>query len=314
MVGPLREQELLELGRFLRSQAYRFSTVTPETHELVRRRGRPARPPSLRDVFGWNHRFDPAQLQDRVCDLMLAADARHEAADGSWQATVRFSSFDELLFLHSAFPTDARDSVFFGPDSHRFARAVLPHLPRDGRLVDVGCGTGIGGIVAARQLGKSVPVVLADINTRALAMARVNAALAEVPVEVVASDVLSGVEGPVNVVISNPPYISDSAGRAYRDGGARHGAALSARIVREALNRLERSPGGGKLLLYSGAAIVEGRDCLWQEIEPELRVRHARHAYEELDPDVFGSELRRAAYADVERIAAVFLRIDVDAR
>jgi hypothetical protein len=78
--------------------------------------------------------------------------------------------------------------------------------------------------------------------------------------------------------------------------------------VRESLNRLGRAPAGGKLLLYSGAAIVEGQDCLWQEIEPELRSQGARYAYEELDPDVFGGELRSAAYADVERIAAVFLR------
>jgi release factor glutamine methyltransferase len=311
MNGPLREQELLALGRFLRARAYRFSTVTPETHELVRRRQRPD-PPSLRDIFGWNHPFYPAQLEAQARELLLAADACRKAADGSWQSAVRFSSFDDLLFVHSAFPTDERDSVFFGPDSHRFVRAIVPHLPRDGRLVDVGCGTGIGGIVAARQLGKGVPVVLADINPRALAMARVNAALAEVSVEIVESDVLGGVDGPVNVVISNPPYVSDSARRVYRDGGARHGAALSARIARESLNRLERSSAGGKLLLYSGAAIVEGRDCLWQELEPELRRAH--YTYEELDPDVFGNELRSSAYADVERIAAVFLHASVDAR
>jgi len=30
-----------------------------------------------------------------------------------------------------------------------------------------------------------------------------------------------------------------------------------------------------------------------------------RFAYREIDPDIFGDELRRAVYADVERLAAV---------
>ena len=65
--------------------------------------------------------------------------------------------------------------------------------------------------------------------------------------------------------------------------------------------------GGGKLLLYTGAPIVAGEDQLLGELALTLREADARYEYEELDPDVFGSELESPAYRDVERIAAVFL-------
>src|SRR5690349_19849202 len=148
MSSPIREPQLLALGRYLLSHEYRFTTVTPDTHALVGRRTGRSPCHSLRDVFGWNRPFDPSRLAPQLYDLMLAADACELAADGLWQAKVRFASFDDLLFVHSAFPTDDGDSVFFGPDSYRFVRAILPDLPRDGRLVDVGCGSGVAGIVA----------------------------------------------------------------------------------------------------------------------------------------------------------------------
>jgi SAM-dependent methyltransferase len=311
MSAPIREPQLLALGRYLLSHEYRFTTVTPDTHALVNRRMGLSPQHSLRDIFGWNRLFEPSQLPPQLHDLMLAADACAEAADGLWQAKVRFASLDDLLFVHSAFPTDAGDSVFFGPDSYRFVRAILPDLPRDGRLVDVGCGSGVAGIVASKRFGPGLRVVLTDINERALSMARVNAALAGVDVEVTRSDVLVSVSGPVSAVISNPPYLSDPQRRAYRDGGSRHGAALSVRIARESLARFASTDDGGLLLLYSGAAIVDGHDWLLEELEPELTRHDARYDYRELDPDVFGSELASPAYADVERIAAVLLRARV---
>ena len=51
--------------------------------------------------------------------------------------------------------------------------------------------------------------------------------------------------------------------------------------------------------------MVAGTDVLRKELVALCREAGASLAYEELDPDVFGSELDGAAYADVERIAAV---------
>lgn len=302
----LPEAQLVELGRHLQSERYRFITVTPRTHALLNERNPLAR--DLRDVFGWNRPFHKDLLPRHLFDLMCAAAACRERPDGTWQATVRFSSLDDLLFLHGGFPTTESNAVFFGPDSYRFARAVLPHLPQRGRLIDVGCGSGVGGIVAAKRAGGGLELVLADVNPAALAVARVNLKLAGLSGEVVHSDVLDGVRGDGHVVISNPPYLADAEHRTYRDGGQHHGAELSLRIAEQALSRLSRDWGGGMLLLYTGTAIVRGTDRLQQSLQPLLTRYAATHTYEELDPDVFSEELEQPAYGDVERIAVVLLR------
>lgn len=292
---------LVDLGRMLRAAEYRFVTVTPETHRRVMERdlaaGRGAAR-SLRDVFGWSRAFAPSALPAGMLGLLRAARCVEE--DGEMlRATVRFSTLGARLFVHSAYPTLDADAVFFGPDTYRFCALLARCGPTVGRLVDIGCGTGAGGLTAGAS-----EVVLSDVNERALRFARVNAALADVDVEVVRSDVLAGVEGPVHRVVANPPYMLDVAGRAYRDGGGAHGEGLAVRIVEESLARL--SP-GGTLVLYTGAAIVDGEDTFLRCAAPRCREAGARFTYEELDPDVFGDELDQAPYAAVERIAAVAL-------
>jgi SAM-dependent methyltransferase len=293
---------LVELSRL----EYRFTTVTPETQALVLARGSERLARSLRDVFGYSRRFLPDFLPPPLMALLREADAYEELPCGSFRATVRVSSLGHLLFAHSAYPTTEPDAVFFGPDSYRFARAIRQLTATATRAVDVGCGTGVGGVALAHYGSVSSPVVLADVNPRALALARVNAAHAGVSAQVLESDVLGSVDGRVDLVISNPPYLIDAAGRAYRHGGGHHGEALSQRIVKEALGRLDRD-GGGSLLLYTGVAIVDGVDPFLTSIRDDLSHSGARYSYEEVDPDVFGSELSQPAYGDAERIAAVVL-------
>jgi hypothetical protein len=304
---------LLELLKQLSSLEYRFVTVTPETHAMVNRRPGNERARTLRDVFGWNRSFSAEMLPPGLFDVMQAAGACRAEADGSWRATYRVASLGHLLFVHSAFPTLATDAVFFGPDSYRFARAVRSLGANAQRAVDVGCGAGVGGIVCSHFAGLAAPVVLADINERALQLARVNAEAAGVAAEVVKSDVLREVEGAVDLIIANPPYLADEAGRAYRDGGAAMGAALPARMVKEALARLDRD-GGGSLLMYTGVALQAEHDPFWSLIREDLQHSGAQYSYEELDPDIFASELGRPVYAETERIAAVLLRATLDDR
>ena len=83
---------------------------------------------------------------------------------------------------------------------------------------------------------------MADINTRALRFAEVNAALAGASAVTRRSDVLAQVDGPIDTVLANPPYLIDDRARVYRDGGGRYGEGLSLRIVEESLARLQ--PGG----------------------------------------------------------------------
>ncbi len=306
MMDPRREA-LLRIGHSLQRADYRFVAVTPATHRRFvqrrRRQGR-ARAESIRDALGWNLPYSRETIGDALHELLLAANACTRDDDG-WRATVRFSTLDGHLFVHSGFPTDATDAVFFGPDTYRFVDFVRRSHVRARRVVDVGCGSGVGGLMAHAQCDA---VVLADVNARALELSRVNAALAGRAVDVLHSDILAGVDGEIDIVIANPPYMLDDRSRTYRDGGGTHGEGVAVRIVTEALERL--TP-GGTLILYTGAAIVDGVDTFLRAAQPVLAQRGSAYVYAELDPDVFGEELERDTYADVERIAAVGLRATV---
>jgi methylase of polypeptide subunit release factors len=305
-----RSTAIVELGHALRIASYSFTAVTPSTHARVLQRARNAT--DLRDVFGWNRPFSADILPPGLFHLAQRAEVLERAPEG-WRANVRFASLGQSLFLHGAYPTTNTDSVFFGPDSYRFCAFIRRELRACRRVVDIGCGSGVGGLSAADRAER---VVLTDINESALEAARINVALESavsktVRAEVLWSDVLSAVDGPVDAVLANPPYMRDEAGRTYRDGGGSWGEGLAVRIAREALERLEP---GGQLLLYTGAAVVDGVDVFRRQVEPICRGAGATFDYEELDPDVFGEELERTAYASVDRIAAVGLRAVKPAR
>ena len=298
---------LLQLGRRLQADGYRFITPTPLTHQRVLDRSFGRQAQTLRDVFGWSQPFEPGLLPAAE-QLQLEQAGMLEASNGHLKSRVRWSSLDDLLFVHSAFPTDAADAVFFGPDTYRFAQLIHAHLQQDfapiRRAVDIGCGAGVGAIVIARAR-REAEVLAVDINPAALRLTSINAALAEVAnVSVEASDVLQDVDGQFDLIVANPPYMADPAERAYRHGGGAFGAQLSLRIVEQALNRL--AP-GGSLVLYTGVAMIDGHDPFLQELTPRLASPMFGWTYRELDPDVFGEELLTQGYQRVERIAVVAL-------
>ena len=106
-------------------------------------------------------------------------------------------------------------------------------------------------------------------------------------------------------VVANPPYLVDEDQRLYRHGGGELGISLALRIAEESMAKLLP---GGRLVLYSGAPIVNGTDTFFLEgLRSVLQLYASRFVYEEIDPDVFGEELDKPAYAHVDRIAAVGL-------
>lgn len=298
---------LLRLATAVRDTGYRFVTVTPATHERVN--GRPANrwARSLTDVFGWSRPFRAGVVPTPLFDLMRRARVLVEDEDG-WRSSVRLSTLHDEIFLHSAYPTTAADAVFFGPDTYRFADAVLAHLARlpssVEKAVDLGCGAGPGGIVVAKANPKA-EVAMVDINDAALELAAVNARLADVRnVTFCNSNLLTDLPGVFDLIVANPPYLNDDKMRAYRHGGGTLGAGLSLAIVDAAARRL--AP-GGSLLLYTGAAIVDGVDPFRASAAERLEASGFDWSYREVDPDVFGEELERPAYAGADRIAAVVL-------
>jgi hypothetical protein len=63
------------------------------------------------------------------------------------------------------------------------------------------------------------------------------------------------------------------------------------------------------MLLYTGAAFLDGRSPLLVALKSDCNAAGAQITIEEIDPDVFGEELQREEYRDVERIAAVGVRV-----
>lgn len=304
-----QQAALTELGRSLLADGYHFVTPTPETHRRVNARSEDRIAVCHRDVFGWSRPFAPDFLPDAQLALMDRGDILR--SDGNLlRSCARFSSLDGQLFIHSAYPTLDGDAVFFGPDTYRFVR-LLKSLPRPDRnplrIIDIGAGSGAGGLAMTAHWGGDIELVLGDINDRALQYSGVNTALNGVTgVDVRHSDVLAGIAGDADIIISNPPYLVDGGQRRYRHGGGALGCELSQRIVAESLPRLRP---GGRLVLYTGSAIVAGRDLFKAAVTSMLEDFSGSWRYEEIDPDVFGEELDAAPYGRADRIAAVAVTV-----
>jgi SAM-dependent methyltransferase len=305
------QSALLAIGRALKADKYAFVAPTPLTCSRIL--SRPARDDAnvLTEVFGWNRRFRPGELGGPYEEALLDG-GLCEPVPGGLRSLVRFSSVGELLFVHSGFPTDQPDAVFFGPDTYRFVRAIKwlsdsdsGFLPKS--VIDVGAGTGAGGIYSAALFGGVQHAVLADINAKALEYAEVNAALNGIAADIRQSDVLAQVDRDADLIISNPPYLVDRGRRAYRHGGGDWGCALAVRIVDEALGKLTEA---GRLLLYTGTPVVNGADKFLEAVRPLLDRKVRDFHYEELDPDVFGEELENAPYDHADRIATAVLHVN----
>lgn len=305
------QSALVQLGTVLRRQGYRFVAPTPLTYGRVLDRERPAGADALLEAFGWNRPFRPGELPEDCHRLLEDARALQAFPDGRLRSLVRFSTLGDLLFAHSAYPTDQADAVFFGPDTYRFAQAIrrIAELepgfsPKT--VADVGAGSGAGGLYATTLFPSLREPLFFDINQRALQFAEANAAINELPARVLASDVLAAAPAALDLIISNPPYLLDAAQRTYRHGGGSWGCDLSVRIVEEALDHL--TP-GGRLLLYTGTPVVRGEDQFLKAVRPLLERRTQRYRYEEGDPDVFGEELENAPYDQADRIATATLYV-----
>lgn len=312
IVDPL--QELISV---IATQGYRFIAVTPLTHEryLARSDGI-AR--DLKDVFGWNLPFKANILAPLIFDLMSKADLLTES-NGIFKSKIRIATLDNDYYLHSAFPTVENGSVFFGPDTYRFARFIRQSIEngwnesegtdfgKSIRILDIGCGSGAGGVAAVRAIPRhrSFKLFLNDINDKALNYAIASTQASGIKARILRNDFFNLPAEYYDLIVSNPPYINDSLGRLYCDGGANFGLDLSLRIAKRALQLL--AP-GGYLLLYTGVAMTKTSvNPLLSELAPQLTTGNYWWSCEEIDPDVFGEELGRDEYDGVHRIAAVGL-------
>lgn len=107
---------------------------------------------------------------------------------------------------------------FFGAHIKVDGRCLIPRQETEqlvakigeprGRLLDLCCGSGAIGISLKKKYPQ-LEVVLADISEEALSVAKENAQANDVDVTFVKSHFLDSIEGTFDIIICNPPYVTE---------------------------------------------------------------------------------------------------------
>ncbi len=89
-------------------------------------------------------------------------------------------------------------------DTYLLATVVAQSVAPGTRFVEVGCGAGLVSMAAAQQ---GAEVVCTDRNPRAVALTAQNAKQNGLRLDAREADLLDGIEGPIDLVAFNPPYL-----------------------------------------------------------------------------------------------------------
>ena len=146
------------------------------------------------------------------------------------------------------------------------------------RMVDVGTGSGCIALALAKEFPEA-EIHATDVSSAALEVARANAARLQVErrIQFYQTDLLEGLNGPFDFVVSNPPYVGESEEdqvqmevRKFEPRGAvfagPSGTEVIARLIPQAQARLR--PGGWLLLEISATIAAETKRLLkkWDEL------------------------------------------------
>jgi release factor glutamine methyltransferase len=98
------------------------------------------------------------------------------------------------------------------PETEAVVEAALARFPGDVPITVADVGTGSGCLAAALSKARPLAAITAtDISAESLHVARRNAARHDVAnrIRFIETDLLEGVEGPFNLIVSNPPYVPE---------------------------------------------------------------------------------------------------------
>ncbi|HLQ79304.1 MAG TPA: peptide chain release factor N(5)-glutamine methyltransferase [Terriglobia bacterium] len=149
------------------------------------------------------------------------------------------------------------------PETEYIVEAVLDlHPPPATTILDIGTGSGCIGLTLALELPET-RVIIADVSLAALYVARENAAALGANVSIVSMDLLDAASGSVDIIVSNPPYVSHGEASRLQVEVREHephvalfapedGLAMFRRLIPSAENVLKP---GGYLIVEIGAGL-----------------------------------------------------------
>ncbi len=132
------------------------------------------------------------------------------------------------------------------PETELLIDRVLEEAEDDSEqtIVEVGVGSGVISIVLAQHLPKA-RIIAVDISEKALSVARKNieAFGLEERIELRQGSLLEPVDEPIDILVSNPPYIADDApleqNLDYEPDLALFGGPIGDEIIRELLDTID---------------------------------------------------------------------------
>jgi len=175
------------------------------------------------------------------------------------ESTVRILPAGDLLIACDRTPEGSADLAadhVMGVASSSILLASLTVRRHVERALDIGCGSGVQSVLAARHADK---VVACDINPRALNFTVFNAVLNGVDnVECRAGSFFEPVKGETfDLIVSNPPFvISPESALVFRDGGLR-GDDVSRQVVQQAAAHLRE---GGLAFILVSWGVAKGEE------------------------------------------------------
>jgi hypothetical protein len=187
-------------------------------------------------------------------------------------ARFRLSPLEGAYFLSDfaeAGRRHGRRYVQFGLDTALLARFLANAGLRGGRALDLCTGSGAHALLLAQAYES---VVGADLNRRALGLARANAALNSIDnANFAESDLYARVEGRFDLVVSNPPFVAmPEEARAWNLVG--HGGPLGTDLTLRILEGLDGVLSErGRAFIHTQGPTIEGRCRLLQETRERLR-------------------------------------------
>jgi release factor glutamine methyltransferase len=157
--------------------------------------------------------------------------------------------------------------------------------PQTIRIVDVGTGSGCIALALAEEIPEA-EVHATDISAAALEIACANAARHHLQnrIQFHQTDLVEGLSGPFDFVVSNPPYVGESEEdqvqlevRKFEPRGAVFAGPTGVEVIARLIPRADRvlRPGGWIVLEISGSIATETKHLLqtWDEVRiiPDLQ-------------------------------------------